>query len=463
MSRPRVVAVLRLFLPLCLAMPALADNLPPASAALPVDGMALLRTWAPPEYPPDALKERVGGMVTIRLVVDEKGNVASARILGADDPRLGTAALAAAKKWVFTPALDAGRPVAISMDSPVLFSPAEAEQRRKPGLVPSPDQTPQPSPRTPASPSSTESADYPDSLLDRKLSGLVAFRCTVSAQGRAIGANVLVATHPDFVIPAMKALAHWEFTPSMQGDLPVQSDVDGKITFDATAADASAVLAANAITGPDGSPPANAPMVRVMVDPALPYDLLLKGEGGSAAVTFTVGEDGRTRDAAVQSATEPEFGKALVAAVEATVFVGPTDGHGAISVPLLRKADFPEVMADAKDDSDITVRLVAALRLKQVGGAQGLDARLTPVYRVAPRYPQALVKSGVLTGRAEIEFTVDRDGHARLPHVVSATSEEFGWAAATAVAQWIFKVPTRGGNPVDVRVKIPFDFKAPTG
>ena len=41
----------------------------------------------------------------IRIVVVESGKVARARILDADEPRLGAAALAAPKKWLFSPAL----------------------------------------------------------------------------------------------------------------------------------------------------------------------------------------------------------------------------------------------------------------------------------------------------------------------------------------------------------------------
>src|SRR5260221_92779 len=84
-----------------------------AAAGLTVNGAALLRIWAPPAYPPDAVKERMGGEASIRMVVDEKGIVTLARVLDATDPRLGEAALAAARKWVFSPALDSGKPVAI--------------------------------------------------------------------------------------------------------------------------------------------------------------------------------------------------------------------------------------------------------------------------------------------------------------------------------------------------------------
>jgi len=449
-------------LPLAFALAAVADT-PPTPTPLPVDGMALLRTWVLPDYPPDALKERVGGLATVRMIVDEKGDVASVRLLDADDARLGSAAVAAARKWVFSPALDAGRPVACSMDAPVEFFPDEAGRKLKPGELPPEGKLPQPSPLSLAKPSETFDADYPDSLLTRKLSGKVRFKCSVTPKGKAILVRVLAASHADFVIPALASLDRWVFTPAMQGDLPVQSDdVDGVISFDAGEPTPADVLAANLITAPDGTPPAAQPSPRIVADPVAPYDLLIKGEGGSATVAYTVDKGGHTQDVTVLTATGPDYGAALVAATEATLFVSAADaqGHG-MAVALVQKADFPAIAPDAKDDTDPLVRLVAAVRAKQVGGAQGLDEKLAPIYRVAPAYPGALLKGGRPEGRAEIEFIIDRDGRARLPRIVSATKDEFGWAAATAVSQWIFKAPLRGGQPVDVRVRIPFDFKSP--
>jgi TonB family protein len=421
----------------------------------------LLRTWAPPVYPPDALQQKVGGIAVVRMVVDEKGDVASARILEADDPRLGAAALAAARQWRFTPALDDGKAVACSLDAPVMFSPADEAKKKKPGIVPPPNQTPQPSPRTPAKQSATYAADYPDSLNARKISGLVRFKCSVGSDGKASAIRVIAASHADFVIPALLSIDQWEFTPAMQGDLPVKSEIAGDVTFNALAASTADVLAANQITSPDGTPPALQPKPIVVADPVLPLDLLLKGEGGSATVAFTVGEDGRTRDVELRAATNPEFGSALVSALEATVFATVSDGIKPVPVQLLQHADFPALAPTAADDSDPVARLVAALRNKQIGSAQGLDERLTPIYRVAPVYPAGLLSQGRPAGHAEIEFIIDRDGRARLPNIVSATNMDFGWAAATAVAQWIFKAPHRGGKPVDVKVRIPFDFKAP--
>jgi outer membrane biosynthesis protein TonB len=72
------------------------------------------------------------------------------------------------------------------------------------------------------------------------------------------------------------------------------------------------------------------------------------------------------------------------------------------------------------------------------------------------------VSAGRPPGEAVVEFIVDRFGRAQFPRVVSATKEEFGWSAATAAGQWIFKVPLRMKQPVDVKVRMSFLFRAPT-
>lgn len=426
-----------------------------------MSGTALLRTWAPPDYPADALRERVGGVVTIRLLVDEKGRISSARILEAGDTRLGGAALAAARKWVFTPALDNGVAVACSLDAPVMFLPSAGARKSAPGMLPPPDQTPEPSPRTDAKANEEYEAEYPNSLLSRRLSGMVRFKCAVTKEGRPAMMRVLLSTHADFVIPALASLDKWRFTPAMQGDLPVEADIVGEIKFDSGERSEAEVLAANGITGPDGTPPALQPRLLFVADPVAPFGPLIKGEAGSATVSFTVDPNGGTRDVSVQAATSPDYGSALAAAAEAMIFSGPMDGENPASVPLRLHAEFPAVASAAKDDAAPLARLVAAIRTKQLGGSQGLDEPLTPIYRKAPVYPGIMATKGSPPGRAEVEFVVDRDGRARLPNIVSATDEAFGWSAATAVSQWVFRPPHRKGQPTDVRVRIPFEFKAP--
>jgi len=436
----------------------------PAVSPVPsdVNGPAYLRTWSPAVCPPELLRRTIDVEVIVRAIVDATGHVSSARVLKSADVRFDESALAAVKTWAFEPALDDGKPVACCLDISVEFSATGAARETRPGSMPrrsAPEVVA--APRTTAEPLAAPLGTYPAVLLERKLVGRVQFTCAVSPEGRALAPRITGATHVDFVLPALEAMKVWKFTPAMQGDLPVESQLSGEVSFDAIGGSRDEMLAVNGITAPDGSAPADVPEPLVVADPVWPADLLLAGEGGSAAVEFTVGETGRVRDIRVREASRPEFGWAVAAALEMWLFEPALSGGKVVAVPLLKKAEFRAVPKDAPPGDDVLARLIGALRAGQIGTAKGLDTRLEPICRVGPVYPKALREHGRPTGRADIDVVIDREGRARLPKIASATREEFGWAAATAAAQWVFKVPMRAGHPVDVRVRIPFEFSAP--
>ncbi|HYP16185.1 MAG TPA: TonB family protein [Opitutus sp.] len=453
-----------------LFFPALAATLPtvPAAAAEPepagraadqADGLALLREWVPPVYPADALKARRGGMVNVRLIVDENGKPTRARAVEDSDEEFVVAALAAVNQWGFAPATESGKAVACCLETLVTFSPREGQRKASP--VPPEDQVFRLAPRTEPKPTATPGGEYPEPLVERQLAGVVQFSCLVGIDGRAQRSKVLGASHADFVGPALRALEQWEFTPAMQGDLPIAAEVEARITFDSVFAKPAEVLAANGITAPDGTPPSSTPVPLVVVDPIWPLDLLLKGEGGSAVVEFTIRESGTVRNVRVKEASHPEFGHALTAAMEGWRFSRPLQDGQLAEVTLIKRHDFIVPTEDAGGGRGALARLVNGLRAGSVSGAKGLDTRLAPTFQVSPGYPANLVGASAEAGSAQIDFVVDREGRARLPKVVSATREEFGWAAATAVAQWSFQLPRRGGEPVDVKVRIPFNFTPP--
>lgn len=421
-----------------------------------VDGPPFVRQWTSPVYPADALKAKIGGTVIVRIIVDKTGRVTSARPLTAPDPRLGEAAVAAVRQWTFTPAIENWNLVAMSLDVPFFFDAARGDKAWKDS------RPPRPAPRTAAAVKSAPLGDYPPTLVARRLRGAVEFSCLVDAGGHASSPRILSATHSDFVPAALASFAKWEFTPGMQGDLPVGGEMRGRIEFDPVARDRAGVLAANGLTAPDGTPPADRPIPKNVADPVWPYELLLKGEGGAAAVEFTVQGDGRVTAAKVRDATQPDFGRALVAALEAWTFQAAVSNGQPIAVPLLNRTEFKAVPVDATGDSgDPLARLVRLARAGAIRGGAGLDEKPVPLYRVTPVYPAELRAVGRPAGTAVIEFVIDRDGRARLPRIVSATHEELGWAAATAVARWVFKAPLRGGQPTEVMVQIPFQFSAP--
>lgn len=434
-----------------------------------IDEVVLLRHWVPANYPADALREKVSGDVLVRFVSDETGKVRSARAFEATDDRLAAAAVAAVMQWEVEPKQVDGRYVATGLDAFFEFDP-NSRRKFKAGDTPPISALPRPSPTQPAEVGETPEGEYPTSLAKLRLNGRVGFRAVVTEAGKVKPTQILEATHVDFVLPAIESLRTWTFKPAMQGDLAVASESNGAVTFTALETKAAEVLELCKITRPDGTAPECAPAIVEACDAVWPWERLLAGEGGRVLVEFDVWETGQVKNVVVIDASAREFGAPAIAAMERWIF-GPAMedaglfGFGAAPQKLERQRlrrtlDFV-VPRRGADSSDPNGRLIDGWQAGEIGGAKGLDEKLTPIYRVAPRYPQELRVTGGPAGRAEVEFVIDREGRARLPRVVSATHEAFGWAAATAVSQWVFRSPRRGGAAVDVKVRIPFDFPAP--
>ena len=438
-----------------------AEAPPPAKETVALEGEALLRDWTPPVYPAAALKAKRGGKVQVRLIVDAGGKVTMARALPESDAEFSEAALAAVRSWGFVPGLSEGKPAACCLDTWVTFSPKHGQLKKKeiPPEAQQFDSATHVSPEAKATPS----GPYPEVLTERKIAGSVRVRAVIDASGQVHEPVVLTASHVDFVLPALEALKAWRFEPAKQGDLPVSDGVETEVTYDSIAGDRAEVFEANGIATQDGKPLDVTPEVRAAADPVRPLEALLAGKGGTATVEFVVAMDGTVRDVKVREASEPAYGQALAAAVPWWLFGRPVANHEGVKLALTMKSEFKAIAADAKPEDDPLAALVLALRRGQIAGPKGLDGKLVPIYRVPPLYPGAEQLGGEATppGRAEIEFIVDRDGRVRLPRVVTATQEAFGWAAATAVQMWVFRPPRRGGVPTAVKVKIPIEFKPP--
>jgi TonB family protein len=415
----------------------------------------LPRSWPAPPYPPDALQAGVGGRVAVEFVVDAEGRVVDPVIKedpeSPADPRLKDAVLKAAGQWKFSPALDAGKPAARSIIVPVTFNPRgrgdqpTVEMPRDPDIAPT----------TPAQIVAQPDGPYPDELMPRKLPGTANFEFQVSAEGKVDDVKVLYASDAAFVAPGLEALRHWKFVPGRQGSLPVATGKQAAMEFsvDGEQTSLADIFAANGISGLVADQVDKPPLPLALCAPVYPLARLTAGETGEAQVDFVILESGATDLVSVLSASEPEFGESLAAAVAVWRFQPAIKSGERTTVKLRVRHAF------ATKDSDAESRLVAALKTG-IASAKGLDRRLQPLWRMAPRYPlgPTAVKPA---GQAMVDFIIDRTGRVRLPRVASATNDAFGWAAATAVSQWVFEPPMRGGQPVDVRVSIPFSFEPP--
>jgi TonB family protein len=88
-----------------------------------------------------------------------------------------------------------------------------------------------------------------------------------------------------------------------------------------------------------------------------------------------------------------------------------------------------------------------------------VDVRPVATREVEPDYPFAL--GSVLTGKADVVFTVRPDGKVADASVVDADDVLFGEAAVAAVREWRFRPAQVKGAPVDCRMTVPFAFVSP--
>lgn len=78
----------------------------------------------------------------------------------------------------------------------------------------------------------------------------------------------------------------------------------------------------------------------------------------------------------------------------------------------------------------------------------------------SPGYPEELTDTGV-SGRAEVDVIVKSDGSVAEPALAMATHRAFGRLALAAAKTWKFQPAKLNGEPIEVRVTLPFIFNAP--
>lgn len=187
------------------------------------------------------------------------------------------------------------------------------------------------------------------------------------------------------------------------------------------------------------------------IAPVYPYDLLIQGKEGSAEVLFTIDYAGKAILASVSNTSDPAFAKALLADIEANEFLPPrVNGKPKLSQAKLPHSFRPGAGLDAN-----AREILAELRkpMPSLARADQLDKKPTPVRQDQPVYPYSLQSDGV-SGRADIEIVIDRTGRVLFPRILSATNDDIGYAAATAVTRWRYQPPMKGGVAVDARTTV---------
>jgi TonB family protein len=193
-------------------------------------------------------------------------------------------------------------------------------------------------------------------------------------------------------------------------------------------------------------------------NPVYPYEALIAGRAGWAEIGFTVDSSGRAILASPVGASEPAFAQAFMADIEAVEFSPPRRNGQPLMSLGKERYNFP-----AKPALDtVALEILAELRKPEpaITPVTALDSKPEAIRKPVATYPWVL-RGDEISGEAEIEFVIDRNGRPLFPRIVSATHEDFGWAAATAVKNWRFKSPMKNGVKVDTRVteKIIYDLK----
>lgn len=321
----------------------------------------------------------------------------------------------------------------------------------------------------PARPIKQVNPEYPMGMSRAGIEARVVLRFVVNKEGRVVNPYVFSSNNPWFDRPALDAILQWRFEPGLKGGTPVNVRVEQPLSF--------------SLGGYHGPPPGlwvvskskghelvpieyrweKAPVPVNTEFPVYPFDALLAGIKGKTNVRFIVGKNGRVIFSSVIEATEPELGDAVLAMIATWKFEPARDAAGAPCFAVLTiEHDFAPsgsghvpVLASARE----ILRLLkkSPERITPIGA---LDSLPKPVSQRPPVFPTALLTAAV-PGSAMIEFFIDREGDVQLPHVISASAPEFGYAAVQAVATWRFTEPKAKGKPAIARARIPVKFELP--
>ena len=381
-------------------------------------------------------------LLRVRFSLDETGTIVSAEPETKVTRASGDALLAALKKWRFAPARQNGQPVAASVVVPVI---CQLPLRATESAV------------VQARAINREPVEYPRALRGSGLRGEVKVTCDIDTEGKVTGVVIESSNSPPFEAPALQAARKWTFHPATRDGKPIKT----RQTIDYAFHPDGGEEAYRVDQHGDMSklPPElrfdTPPKIRSVLVPVYPYALRRDGIEGAAKVTILIDRLGHVAAVKIRQADRPEFGLALAAALEGFAFdAALKDGK-----PVANLMNYEQKFDTLWLRNEAAARLLGLERKhpERIVELTALDTPLKPLSRRQPIFPHALMDT-TKHGEALIEFIVDDDGGVQLPRAISASAEEFGFAAVQAVGTWLFEPPTVAGKPVVARGRIPFIF-----
>ena len=215
--------------------------------------------------------------------------------------------------------------------------------------------------------------------------------------------------------------------------------------------------------GADATTP---PKVIQTVDVRFPTELEFTAtSSGEADVTIKVDAGGQLADLLVTGYTHKAFAREAAATIREWKFQPalaggtPVEGRVRINIKFTSNARVVTLMP-VETPAALFRRAGIPENVDLVCRADELDKPLEVLHPETPAHPGR--DSGPSEGHTVVDFFVDETGHARLPIVVETTHPSFSEATLRAIGNWQFAVPTRGGNPVIVRMQQTFVFSGGT-
>lgn len=157
---------------------------------------------------------------------------------------------------------------------------------------------------------------YPPWLLGPALGqGDVVVDFVVTKEGRTAEVKALDPTNPLLRDAAVAAVKQWTFRPATHDGHSVACHMRVPIVFQMNGFLGSEYLDGH-FTCVSAEAGGEVPTLISAAEPDFPGKLWRRGVGGKVVVDFTIRRDGTTSDTSVISASQPEFGESVVAAIK---------------------------------------------------------------------------------------------------------------------------------------------------
>ena len=192
------------------------------SGFLNVDSPPSLISELKPVYPDDAKIEGLEGTVYLKLLIDEKGNVAKTKIEQGIKDVLDNSALEAAKKAKFSPALLKNKPVKVWVVLPIAFKLEAGTGEKQAAANPSGEPGMNDFVTVEKLPEMVNACkpEYPEAAKTKEITGKIYVKVLVDREGNPKKAVVIKSDNEIFNQPAIDAALKSKFTPALHDQKP---------------------------------------------------------------------------------------------------------------------------------------------------------------------------------------------------------------------------------------------------